>query len=115
MSRYDNTVQFLKIVAKRLSGRADCKQTTYTISILSTAEGNQIISIIPQIYIFPNKHDRKASNRNSILSYTAKKLDFNYTEISSGKIVINSEELMTGVFQYRLSFDKRYRAWFKVE
>ena len=115
MSKYDNTVQFLKIVAKRLSGRTDCKQITYTVSILSTAEGKQVISIKPQIYIFPNKYARKASNRNSILSYAAKKLNFSYTEVSSGRIVITKEELIIGVFEYRLSFDKRYRAWFKVE
>ena len=115
MSKYDNTVQFLKIVAKRLSGRTDCKQITYTVSILSTAEGKQIITIKPQIYIFPNKYDRKPSNRNSILSYAAKKLNYSYTEVSSGRIVINTEELLSGVFEYRLSFDKRYRAWFKVE
>lgn len=115
MSKYDNTVQFLKIVAKRLSGRTDCKQITYTISILSTDEGKQIISVKPQIYVFPNKYARKSSNRNSILSYAAKTLNFNYMEVSSGRIVINKEELITGVFEYRLSFDKRYRAWFKVE
>ncbi len=114
MTKYDITVLCLKHIAKRLSGRNDCRNVAYKVSIQSTLEGYQMLSISPNVHVYPNKHRRKRSDMHSILSYVMHELNIECNELTSGRIVIKYEPFINGLFEYKLSFDNKYRAWFKL-
>lgn len=115
MSRYDNTVRFLKAIAKKLSARRDCRDVEYIIEILSTAsspEVHQIIKLTPPIMMYPDAHHRKRIDLDIATKHVLKSLEIDSINSGDGRIVISGEPFITGIFQYRRSFDGKYRAWF---
>ena len=99
MVRYDNTVLLLKLIAKRLASRLDCKQLNYEIQIKCTSDDKQVITMYPSVYVYPTYLNRKQSDRCTVLAYCIEKINkeyfsINYTSLPSDMIVISDRLLL---------------------
>lgn len=97
------TEQFLRSISQRLASREDCKDLTYNVKI-----DNQGIHMDPIIYVYPNCHKRKESDKMDILSFV---MSTKFQEIVlSG----NLSEFVTGVYRYGLTDSEKKRKWRKI-
>ena len=97
MTNGKQTEYLLKSISQRLAGREDCKDAAYEVRI-----GNFGVSMDPLVYVFPDCHKRKESDKLSIVTY-----------INEYKIRINPEELVWGIYRY--DWVGKKRKWRKVD
>lgn len=95
----DNTKKLLSEIAKHLSGRDDCKQIEYVVSIKDN------IHMFPLRSVFPSRHHRRASDKQSVIGHI----------FSEHLNVVDTNCLVRGVYMYELSADKKRRRWIKIE
>ena len=130
------TMKLLTAISDRLSGRKDCRQVEYLVSIGICDEDllekhnishdwifkgmnppqnyyDKYVVFEPVRLVYPNCHDRKESHKLSILEYVANyKLDSAFERISDNVILLmNSYKVSPGIYKYTLSFEGRRRRW----
>lgn len=110
----DSTLDLLKKLSTRLSGRNDCRFKEYKVTIQKERELSRI-SLNPIVDVFPDSHRRKQSDKISVLRWI-----FNDDVISGhayeeyGTIVIKNATYSPGLYVYKLSVDNKRRKWMKL-
>ena len=89
----------LKSVSDRLSGRDDCRKVPYTIKI-----DHNGVTMDPLIYVYPDKHKRKETDRLDIVSFVHR-YKMRGAQLSG---------FVFGTYRYDLSIDGKKRKWRKV-
>lgn len=103
----ENTMKLLMNISRRLSGRKDCRKVTYVLVIdRDETKKCQRIEFAPSVYVYPNTHSRKYSDRVEIISYVAK------TVFDCSKS--NLPNFIPGVYIYQKSFNNMKRKWIRV-
>lgn len=86
----------LKAIAARLSGREDCRNVNYTVTI-----DHNGISMVPLVYVYKDKHNRKESDKLDIVSFVHKyKMQ---GALLSGFVF--------GTYEYQSSTESKRRKW----
>lgn len=103
----ENTVNLLMSISRRLSGRKDCRKVTYVL-VIDRDEINkrQRIEFAPSVYVYPNTHSRRYSDRVEIISYVAN----NVFDCDKS----NLPNFISGVYIYQKSFNNVKRKWIRV-
>lgn len=121
MNRFKNTVDLLKLLSKRLSGRKNLTKTTYRITISEPSNMvPQIIMMNPYVLIYPNIHNKKHSDSQYVLYWALNQipnvsiLDSYGDQVSIDYGKDNLSMFIPGIYEYRRTFDGKYRAWFKI-
>lgn len=125
------TQKFLQCIAQHLSGRADCKGTTYRIAIgvwdsvllppcISMFEeelGENRVLFSPNVMVFPDRYRRKETDKVSVVYHVAAahfdRMLLSYQE--DGCTFIETSGLVKGVYEYQSSVDKKKRRWVRIE
>ena len=104
-------------VARRLSGRADCKNLEYRIDIINVDE-YQIVQLHPTILVFPNTKRRKQSDKSNVLRIVIdndKRLreyvDSDYG-VSQNTLKFHSHPFMPGTYKYVKPIFRNRRVWY---
>lgn len=104
----ERTVDLLHSIAQHLSGRDDCKELEYRVTVTSSQ-----VMIDPQREVFPNTKARKESDKLSVVGHVMKfhfADYFNYTD-QMHEVHVKSGIFVPGRYIYRLSADKKKRRW----
>lgn len=64
VNKSETTQTLLKAISDRLAGRVDCKNLSYVVDI-----GIKGVTMVPLIYVYPDKHHRMPSDKIDIISY----------------------------------------------
>lgn len=116
LNSVDNTTQLLKLISRKLSGRVDCKHVMFDLYIDSNTSNNAdtlCIHMNPTIYVYRDKHHRKDSDKYLILVYCLNQMHIPIIEMTGSRIVISGRYFIPGHYQYKPSWDNKYRHWFK--
>lgn len=89
----------LKSIASRLSGREDCRKVPYKVTI-----DHNGVSMIPLVYVFPNRYKRKEADKVDIVSF------IHSTKMHSALL----DGFVFGTYEYELSADGTRRRWRKL-
>lgn len=89
------TEDFLKSISNRLSSRNDCKMCEYEVII-----SKKSVTMTPTIFIYPNKHKRKVSDKINIKDWAMTGLSL--------------VDLVEGRYKYVLSLNNTKRRWVKI-
>ncbi len=105
------TQKFLRLVAQRLSGRNDCKRVQFRIHILP----EKAISFEPDIYVYKDLHHRKDVDLFKIADLITRKYfpELILGKDNKGRMLIDTEKLNIGTYEYQLSVDGKRRRWVK--
>lgn len=90
----------LNSISSRLSGREDCRKVTYRVTINHTG-----VSMIPLIYVYPNRYSRKEGDKLDIISFV-------HRYKMNGALLSG---FVFGTYEYQMSVDGKQRRWKKVE
>ena len=96
----EQTEFLLKSISSRLSGREDCKDVTYRVTIDHSG-----VKMEPLIYVFPNRYNRKESDKLDIVSY------IHIYKMNNALL----SEFVFGTYEYQFSVDRKQRKWRKVQ
>lgn len=94
------TESLLKSIANRLSGRADCKQVCYRVTINHLG-----VTMDPIVDVFPNRYKRREEDKMDVVSYIH---EYKMPDVKLSDFVF-------GVYEYQLSIDNKKRRWRRVE
>jgi len=132
---HDITKEFLIALSDRLSGRSDCKGVEYIVAISvsnvdmldkygldtnSVLHGmnlpdkylDNVVIFHPYRLVYPNRYERKESNKLNVLELIAKRFDGLFNGLTDdGDLYVNSGYLSPGLYRYTLSVDRRRRKW----
>lgn len=89
----------LKAIARRLSGREDCKKLTYRVKI-----DHNGVRMEPLVFVWPNRYNRRDADKLDIVSFVHKKW------MKGAKL----SDFVFGTYEYQLSVDGKKRRWRKV-
>lgn len=125
----DLTVQFLRAISERLSGRASCRQIEYTVCIgmmdntkhqMNISEMNDIsnkVFFYPERSVYPDRYHRQKTDLRDIVNHIMKS-QFADTifdhEDEYNDACFKPGSLVPGIYKYILSFDKKRRQWIRV-
>lgn len=125
------TVEFLRAIAQRLSGRSSCKQIEYVVcigmdddtvsrqmSLADVESTHNKVFFYPERLVFPDTHHRQKSDLTDVVKHVMKE-QFADTvfdhEDQFGKVCFRDGSLVPGIYQYVLSFDKKRRTWIRIK
>ena len=129
MTRKDvsiRTQQFLRSIARRLSGRSDLKNANYVIGIGYPADKtrrkykmddeSERIYFSPDVYCFRDMHHRSDKDKFRVADLILHK---QFPELVKGRdeygeLVVDISKLNTGVYEYQSSFDVKRRRWVRI-
>lgn len=89
----------LKSISSRLSGREDCKNVTYRVTIDHCG-----VKMEPLINVFPNRYNRKESDKLDVVSY------IHIYKMHNALL----SDFVFGTYEYQFSVDHKQRKWRKV-
>ena len=98
--RAKQTEFLLNAVAKRLSGRDDCRKVPYRVYI-----DHNGVRMNPLIYVFPNRYHRQESDKMDVVSFI-------HQYKMNGALLSG---FVFGVYEYELAYEGKRRKWRKVE
>ena len=102
-----NTLKLLMNISRRLSGRKDCRKVTYVLVIeRDESKKCQRIEFAPSVYVYPNTHSRRYSDRIEIIQYVAN------NSFSCDKSDL--PDFIPGIYIYQKSFNNMKRKWIRV-
>lgn len=106
-----NTIKFLNHVSTHVSSRSNYHHAEFKVVITEDS-----ISIFPEIFVYKNRFLRKDCNRNRLEDHIViEHMKFLYCRIDiGGNLLIKSNYLVPGVYQYTLSATKKSRKWMKL-
>lgn len=108
------------MISAHLSTRSDCKDVNYHVTITENT-----ISFEPDVKVFPNTHNRKPTDKMSILEHILRyhidslvPEDKEEMRDSQGRYYITrckitNCKLFPGTYVYRSSIDGKRRKWFR--
>lgn len=124
MTNSARTRQLLRYVARRLSGREDCKKIQFRIGIgIRPPESQKItesvisdsayIFFYPMTYVYTDVYHRKDIDYHSIEDHIIRKY---YPELilgydNFGNIRVDTSKFVRGVYEYQLSMNGKRRRW----
>lgn len=93
----DDTLEFLRRIARRLSGRKDCKHLEFEVIVNFNR-----VNIIPPIYVFPDTHRRAEIDKMLVTDYVLQQ--------------IPKYSLTSGVYKYQKAqtSSRKKRRWVRV-
>ena len=93
------TMELLNYISSRLSGRDDCKNVNYIVTIDHTG-----IRMSPMVNVYPNRYRRHESDKLDVISY-----------IHMYKMPdALTSDFVFGTYQYQSSFDNKRRRWTRI-
>ena len=95
--RIKNTERFLQLISYRLSGRNDLRHVEYEVTISS----KNAVTMHPLIYVYPNRYNRKESDKVDIVSYIL-------------TMMVTARDFVPGKYIYKCSADNKKRKWIKL-
>lgn len=95
----EQTEFLLKSISTRLSGREDCKQLEYVVTINENG-----VHMNPLVQVFPNRYQRKEKDKIDIVSYV------HQYKMPNARL----DGFVFGKYKYQLSADKTQRKWRKM-
>lgn len=112
----DRTLEFLRTMSRRLSGRADCKNCSYIVSI--TQDG--YVKFDPQCKVFLDTHHRCKGHIISITEWALRQprfSDIEYKISTDNGVVIRDLTMFTpGLYIYQIGYkSKTARRWVRIE
>lgn len=93
------TEYLLKSISQRLSGRDDCRNATYTVTIDHSG-----VKMSPLVYVFPNKYKRKETDRLDIVSFV-------HQYKMKGAVLSG---FVFGTYTYDTAGDSKGRKWRRI-
>lgn len=97
------TLEFLHTISSRLASRDDCKDVEYVV-VASDGPHGLGIRMQQTIYVFPNTHRRRESDKRTILEYVCDETNWPTNRIY----------MVPGVYKYEKSVDGKRRRWTRV-
>ena len=125
MTNSVRTQKFLRLIAKRLSGREDCRQIQYEIGIGCMISATDVILpkeltekyivFKPDVYTYRDNHHRKDIDHFRVTDWIITKY---FPELVQGRdeygqLLVDTSQFVRGVYQYQLSFNGARRRWVK--
>lgn len=89
----------LRSISERLSGREDCRNVNYKVTI-----NHNGVSMEPLVYVYKNRYQRKETDKLDIVSFVHK-----YK--MNGAVLSN---FVFGTYQYQSTLDGKRRKWRKI-
>ena len=129
MTESVRTQTFLRQVARRLSGRSDCKQIEFLIGIgyelptYFTSQHQEVdlkvsnhIMFQPDTFVYRDLHHRSDVDRYRVVDLILKNY---FSELilgrdDSGNLNIDISKLVRGVYKYQKSYDGKRRRWVRM-
>ena len=125
----DLTWQLLQNISKHLSSRRSCRRSKYKLIIgeqfidvaqsnLSQYCGTTGMIFYPEIKVYPNIHIRKPEQSVDIITHIIE--DHMYDELYLGRddknnLIINTDKLVSGVYEYQFSLFYKQRRWARTQ
>lgn len=113
-SKSSLTQAVLNIIAKHLSSRNGYKGVNYMVRICSEAP---YLSFQPITQVFPDKFHRRACDSESIefhVVYRHFYKDLYAGTNDQGKVMLQPNKLVEGVYLYQSSIDNKSRRWIRI-
>lgn len=116
VDKHTNTILLIKELTRRLATRDTCRKDTYKLKI----NGDEII-FYPNVSVFPDKHRRKESDRDTVLHCVLRnhfKLETHSKLTSDGNVIevtCNDKFFESGNWEYQFSYNRKSRKWIKVQ
>lgn len=126
MTESQRTQQFLNFIARRLSGREDCKQVEFRVGIgvrfpgsfkLTSSQvlDNRYFYMEPHVNVYRDLHHRKDIDLRNVVDHV---IDTYYHDLILGydlygNLIVNTDKFVKGVYDYKLSVDGKRRKWIK--
>ena len=113
------TEDFLHCLSSHLSGRPDCRQVEYVVSISDDVDSGQYISMQPPgIQVFPSRYDRQPHSKLPVIEHIL--INHFYSSVydhrsEDGAITVEGVAFVPGKYCYALSADRKRRRWRRVE
>lgn len=110
------TKKVLRCISQHLSGREDCRNLEYTVSIYEdTKTGDDIVEVSPYISVFPNTFHRKETDKRGI-AYHVIRIHFSeiYAQSNTSVVQIKHNSLIHGSYIYRRYKLTRRRKWIRI-
>lgn len=98
------TDNFLRSVARRLSGRGDCRLLEYNITIQPYDDENDELIMNPWIWVYPDRHHRKDSYKQNIIPFIVSRYfqeDIILQISPNGSLLIPKDTLVDGSYRYK--------------
>ena len=106
------TSNFLTSISNRLCTRSELKNTEYIVDI-----GDNYIHMDPVVYVFPDTHHRKETDKRLVLDYLINTI---FTQLSCEYKIVNDciriqpDKLVTGKYIYKYYPHNNKRRWMKL-
>lgn len=129
MTNSSRTQLLLRMVARRLSGREDCKQIQFQVGIgelipqdnpgrflIPDDVASNYIFFSPDTIVFRDMYHRKDRDKFRVVDLVLHKY---FPELVNGRddkgnLLVNTSKLVKGVYQYQLSVDGKRRRWIRI-
>lgn len=119
------TQAFLRMIARRLSGRDDCKKMQYVIGIglptdpellKSLPEGETVddhIFFKPDVHVYKDTYHRSGKDLYKIADLIITKYfpDLVMGRDAYGYLKVDTTKLTKGIYEYQMSVDGKRRRW----
>ena len=90
------TEELLNYIAHRLSGRDDCRNVTYEVTI-----DHNGVSMSPQVFVYPNLYRKQHSDKLDVVTW-AQLYKLPHAQLS---------DFVFGTYQYRREGESKKRRW----
>lgn len=106
------TKEFLQLVALHLSGREDCRGVNYKV----TLNEDKTVLFEPIVMVYPNKHQRKDSDKRIVTRHVlAEHMAYIFEgSDSQGNTLIDTNWIIPGTYEYQSTYDNKRRRWVRV-
>ena len=129
MTNSVRTQKFLRLVARRLSGREDCKQVEFQIGIgalipqdnpgrflIPDSLAANYIFFAPDTFVYKDMYHRSGKDRFRVVDLVLNK---NFPELVLGRddlgnLRVDTSQLVKGVYKYQKSYDGKRRRWVRM-
>lgn len=110
------TEKFLKCIAQHLSSRGDCRGIRYTVT-LGCPVDKRIVTFEPIRLVFPNRYRRCGRDKVNIITHVIKEhfSELQIQETDTDIVYVDTDKMVTGVYVYELSIDKKRRRWTRIK
>ena len=102
MKSYNSTYELLKLISSHVSSRSKFNKEEYVVTITDSHD----ISVDPVILVFPNIHNRKQTDKQTVLHHI---LTHHIDDQDNWK-----NDLLPGEYIYKLDVKRQRRQWMRI-